>query len=195
MPDAVPAPENSFAPASPWWTGLLPWMVYALALKFWPAAAATLALATTVGSAWRIRAGLNPLDFGIIAYFSLLSVLDWSGMGHTLSPRALFALCPLLLGAAAAVSVALRRPFTLAYAYPHAPKHRRDRPAFFFANQLISLLWVAGFAGGAATIFLLPGEWSMARGGMILSTALAASALASVLVGGWFHFHQSGLTT
>jgi hypothetical protein len=179
----------------PAWAGILPWLVYALGLKFLPTAAPALAFAAALILAWPARTALNALDVGILAYFLLLTALAFSAAGRNLSSQTHFAICPAVLAVAAAASVVLRRPFTLAYAYPYAPKHLRDQPAFFLANQCISLLWMTAFAAAALTILLLPGQWSLTRGGIILGAALAAAAGASVLVGCCFHFYHSQTTT
>jgi len=179
----------------PVWAGLAPWLVFALGLKFLPVAAPALALATGLLLAWPARTSLNPLDIGILAYFLVLTVLAFSAIDRNLSPAAHFALCPAVLAVAAAASVALRRPFTFVYAYPYTPGHLRDRPAFFSANQWISLLWTAGFACAALIILLLPGEWTLSRGVVILGAAFTGAAAGSILIGVWFHFYQSRKTT
>jgi len=179
----------------PFWVGLAPWLVFALGLKFLPLAAPVLALATGLLLAWPTRTSLNPLDIGVLVYFLFLTVLAFTAMGQNLSPSVHFALCPAVLAVAAAVSVACRRPFTFAYARPYAPKHLCDQPAFFRANQWISIFWTMGFAAAAAGILLLPGKWSAAKGGLILSAALTAATGASILVGSWFHFRESRTTS
>ena len=191
MPPAARVLEPPPVQTLPAWAGILPWLAYALGLQLLPLAAPALALATALLLAWRARTALNALDAGILVYFLLLTGLVFSAAGRNLSPQTHFAICPAVLAVAAAASVALRRPFTFAYAYPYAPKNIRDQPAFFFANQCISLLWMTGFAAAALIILLVPGEWSLSRGAVILAASLAAAAGASVLVGGWFHFRLS----
>jgi hypothetical protein len=185
-----PASQNSPPQVPPVWVGLVPWLVYALGLRFLPVVAPAFALTTGLILARHARTALNPLDVGVLAYFLLLTGLAFSATGRDLSPSVQFALCPAVLAVASAVSVALRHPFTLAYAYPYVPQHLRDQPAFFLANQWISLLWMTGFAAAALIILLLPGAWSAARGGIVLGTTLAITAGASALLGAWFHFRQ-----
>jgi hypothetical protein len=175
----------------PVWAGLLPWLVFALGLKFLPTAAPALALATGLLLAWVAQTPLNPLDIGILAYFLALAGLALSAFGQTLSPAVHFALCPALLAVAAAASVVFRRPFTYTYAYPYTPGHLRDQPAFLLAHQWISLLWTVGFAGAALTITLLPGAWNLSRGIAILAFALIGAATGSALIGGWFHYRTA----
>jgi len=180
-------PEIPQQPGLTAWAGLAPWLVFAVGLKYLPTAAPALALATGLILAWLTRAALNPLDLGILAYFLLLTGLAFSAFGQNLSPATQFALCPAVLAVAAAASVALGRPFTFAYAYPYTPERHRVRPAFRLAHQWISLLWMAGFAGAALTIVLLPGAWSLSRGIVILASALIGTAAGTALIGVWFH--------
>jgi hypothetical protein len=188
-------PRLSVPPGLPWWVGILPWVAFGVAHAWWPPLAAPLALAVIVFSYSRTRSALPPLDAGIAVYFLIYSVISLTGLEPRLPPRILFALCPSVLALTAALSVALGQPFTLAYARVYAPSHVIARPAFFLANQIISLLWVAGFATAAVAIGTMPGVWKPAQAALIFIGVMGATTAASVVIGICFHVRESRVAT
>jgi membrane protein DedA with SNARE-associated domain len=175
--------------------GLLPWAVYALGQWIWPPLAAPLAAVVFALVAWRAKIRWNALDAGVFAYFVILTIINLAGGQDLLPPRAKFALCPAVLAVAALLSVLLRRPFTLPYARQYAPAQVQARPAFFLSNQLITLIWVAGFASAAAIIGFGPSNGTASQPAIILITVLGITAAASAVLGIYFHFRESRLIT
>ncbi len=167
--------------------GLLPWAAFGLMQKWHPPLAAPLALTVFILLYWRTRQTCPPLDLGMAAYFLIYSVISLTGLEASLAPRMLFALCPAVLAVTAALSVALGRPFTLAYARRYAPEHIRIRPAFFQANQILSLLWAGGFATAAVALGTWSAAWNPARAALILLSVMAATVAVSVVLGRWLH--------
>jgi hypothetical protein len=188
-------PKPSALSGSPWWAGILPWVVFGVAQEWCPPLAGPLALAVFALAYWRTRLTLPALDAGIAAYFLIYSLISLTGLEQKMPPRILFALCPAVLAITAALSVAVGQPFTLAYARQYAPEHIQGRPSFFLANQIITLLWVAGFATAAITIGSLRAEWNAAQAAIILISALGAAMVASAATGFWFHTRESRVTT
>jgi len=169
-------------------------VVYSFGRMEWTQWAAPVALAVTLLAARWARIHWNPLDIGIMAYFLILSVLSLTGAEEHLPARTKFALCPAVLAVAAAASVMWQRPFTLAYAWPYAPPLIRVRPAFFRANQIMSLLWVAGFAIAATLINFWQTDWSPARAAIILVSTLGMTAVGTGAIALWFHLRETRAT-
>ncbi len=177
--------------APPWWIGLVPWVAFGLMHEWCAPLAAPLALTVFILLNWRTRWTWPPLDFGMAAYFLIYSVISLTGLDTRLAPRLLFALCPAILAMTAALSVALGQPFTLAYARRYAPEHIRIRPAFYQANQILSLLWAGGFATAAIALVTWSAAWNPARAAIILFSVMGATVVASVVLGRWLHVRVS----
>lgn len=189
------SPQPSLTPALPWWAGILPWLVFGVAQQWSSLWAAPLALAVFVLLYWRARLALPPLDAGIALYFLLYSIIGFTGLTQKLPPPILLALCPAILAMTAILSVILGRPFTLAYAYRYAPEHIRERPSFFQANQIITLLWVVGFATTAIAISALPAQGKPTQVALIFISVMGTTVAASIIVGRWLHVRLSRLAS
>jgi len=183
--------KTSLPPVLPCWAGLLPWVVFGAMQELYPLLAAPLALVVFILLYWRSRLSLPPLDAGMFAYFFIYSVLSLTGQAQILPPRFLFALCPAVLAITATLSVALGRPFTLAYARRYAPQHLSARPGFFKGNQIISLAWAIGFTAAAIAISTLSGEWKPAQATLILVSILGSTVIVSAVIGSWVHVRLS----
>jgi hypothetical protein len=184
-------PQSSLTPPLPWWVGILPWLAFGATQPWSPLWAAPLALAVFVLLYWRTRLALPPLDAGIALYFLLYSIIGFTGLAQKLPPPILFALCPAILAMTAILSVVLGRPFTLAYARRYAPEHIRERHSFFQANQIITLLWVAGFATTAIAISFLPAQGKPGQATLIFISVMGATVAASIILGRWLHLRVS----
>jgi len=171
--------------------GILPWLAFGVMQEWYAPLAAPLALTVLILLNWRTWQVMPPLDLGMAAYFLIYSILSLTGLGQKLAPQLLFALCPAILAVTAALSVTMGRPFTLAYAHRYAPEHIRIRPTFFQANQILTLLWAAGFASAAVAICTFSAVWNPARATLILMSVMAATIAASVVIGRWLHLRIS----
>jgi hypothetical protein len=181
----------SVTPALPWWMGVLPWLVFGATQPWFPLWAAPLALAVFVLLHWRMRPALPPLDAGIALYFLLYGIIGFTGLAQKLSPQVLYALCPAVLAMTAIWSLFLGRPFTLAYACRYAPEHIRERHSFFQANQILTLLWVVGFATAAIAISILPAQGKPAQAALIFISVMGTTVAASIIAGCWLHVRLS----
>ena len=182
----LPVPSGS-----PWWMGILPWIVYGVGRAWWPVVAAPLVLAVTLPAARWAKIQWSALDIGVMAYFLLLCAISIVGWDQNLTSSQRFALCPAVLAVAAALSVATGRPFTLAYARCYAPAYIQERPGFFWSNQLISLLWAAGFSCAAVLIGFSGHDEAPMRATVTLIEVLGATAAGSAVIGFWFHRRES----
>ena len=180
-------PQTSLTPALPWWAGILPWLVFGVTQQWSSLWAAPLALTAFVLLYWRTRLALPPLDAGIALYFLLYSIIGFTGLAQKLPPQVLLALCPAVLAMTAILSVVTGRPFTLAYARRYAPEHIRERHAFFQANQIITLLWVVGFATATIAISTLPAQEKPTEAAVIFISVMGATVAASIIIGRWLH--------
>jgi len=180
-------PRPSLMPALPWWTGILPWLVFGVISPWSSLWAAPLALTVFVLLYWRTRLALPPLDAGTALYFLLSSIIGFTGLAQKLPPPILYALCPAVLAMTAILSVVTGRPFTLAYARRYAPEHIRERHSFFQANQIITLLWVIGFTTAAIAISTLPPHGQPTQAALIFITVMGTTVAASIIVGRWLH--------
>lgn len=185
------SPQPPLTLALPWWTAILPWLVFGVVQQWSALWAAPLALTFFVLLYWRARLALPPLDAGIALYFLLYSIIGFTGLTQKLPPPVLFALCPAILALTAILSIVTGRPFTLAYARRYAPEHIRERHSFFQANQIITLLWVGGFATAALAIGTLPAQGNPTRAALILISVMGATVAASIIVGRWLHVRLS----
>lgn len=179
----------------PWWAGILPWVAFGVTQEWSLLWAAPLALTVFVLLYWRVRLALPPLDAGIALYFLLYSIIAFTGLAQKMPAQLLLALCPAVLAMTAILSVVLGRPFTLAYAQRYAPEHIRERHSFFRANQIITLLWVVGFATVAIAISTLPMGWKPAHAAIIFIAVMGATVAASIIIGRWLHMREIRIET
>jgi hypothetical protein len=139
--------------------GLSPWIVYALiegggrleessAIAFGVALAVVL-LGLLRGGKPKLLEWTDTIFFAALAIFVAVAGADthawlerWSGEIANL------ALVVIALG-----SIALRQPFTLAYAKENAPRELWDNPAFLRTNYLITWVWAIAFVIEAASGF------------------------------------------
>lgn len=158
-----------------------PWIVFAIlaasasvAMGAWAAFAVALVLAVRGAR----HGAPKRLDIGGAVFFLA------AGVSATLEPD-LVTLATARIGSDLAllaivlISLALGKPFTLAYARERTPRELWDNPIFLMVNRRISWAWAAAFAAMAATTAawlrwpLLPGWWLI----VVVVAALAGAVL------------------
>lgn len=179
-------PVNHAKPRRSWRTllaGAAPWAAWwGLAPLDDPRARALGALA-----AWWITQGLEKLELKAVdavfaVFFTLQLLHPMPAWGLELNA---------LLLAMAAGSLALRRPFTLAYAREETDPGVWTHPGFIRANNIITTVWTLAFAFNftwlAAGPFPLPvPAW------LPLTASLAAAGLFTKFFPGWYR-HRMGI--
>jgi hypothetical protein len=137
----------------------LPWIVFAAipgsAWKW----AALIALAVSVGGiALQTRSGLPAdaqiIDIGSAVCFAALTALAFADP-HTALHAYIASLASGALGLIAAVSLAIRRPFTLGIAKRGVPQQYWDSPTFLRVNMVITAAWTASFVVSCAALAAL----------------------------------------
>ncbi|MDO8189083.1 hypothetical protein Q5424_25690 [Conexibacter sp. JD483] len=139
--------------------GLAPWIVYSLVegegrLELSAAVALGIALVLLVLN--KLRGGSPKLlEFSDVVFFATLAiVVAVSSDGtHAWLERWSGEVVNIALVVIAAGSIAVRNPFTLAYAKEDAPREIWDNPAFLRTNYVITWAWAIAFAIGAASGF------------------------------------------
>lgn len=136
--------------------GIAPWILMAVVNgpgRFEEAASAALGL--TVLTLWlgkrrgvrvHLLEGFTAVYFGALAIVALLApaaVVDWL---HLWAGE----ISNIALAAFAVVTLAIRRPFTLAYAKDSTPQEVWDSPVFLRINYVISAAWAGAFVFSAA---------------------------------------------
>jgi hypothetical protein len=86
-------------------------------------------------------------------------------------------------------------PFTFVYARAYVSEAIRIRPAFYLANQFITLLWAVGFALAAGLIAASDDRWTPAHAAITLLMVLGLAAVGSVIIGLWFHLRDARTLT
>jgi hypothetical protein len=144
-----------------------PWLAFAVipgAEWNW---AALLAFAlSVVGIARQNRDGL-PLDAQIIAigsaaYFAGLAALAFADP-HSALHAYTAALASGALGLIGAVSLAIRKPYTLGIAKQDIPREHWDNPLFFRVNVIVTAVWTASFIAAAILLAALAHSSTMTR--------------------------------
>jgi hypothetical protein len=136
-------------------SGLAPWIVLSVFSgpgRFEEAAAGALGLAVLVGWLGHRRGiRIHLLEAFTVAYFAVLAIVGlfasddqirwletWSGEVSNIA-----------LVVFAVVTLAIRQPFTLAYARDSTPREVWDSPLFYRINVVISAVWAGSFAVNA----------------------------------------------
>jgi intracellular septation protein A len=128
--------------------GFLPWIAFPAAATVldWRLAAA---LAFAVALAGSARRHADTFGVAAMVFFGGLTVVafaDPTSAIHHFVP----ALTPATLALAAAVSIAVRRPFTMPFAKRVAPREFWETPMFMHINVVLSAVWATSFAAMAA---------------------------------------------
>lgn len=163
--DAAQAPAGSSAGrvvdallANPL-VGLAPWIVYSLvegAGRLEESAAIAFGLALAILMIGRLRGGRPKLlEFSDVAFFGGLAIFVAvaSPDTHAWLERWSGEVANIALVAIALGSIAVRQPFTLAYAKEDAPRELWDNPVFLRTNYLITWAWAIAFTIEAASGF------------------------------------------
>lgn len=134
--------------------GFLPWIAYPIvAGAFDWRVAAVVAFAVALAallSATRTES-LDMFAVTAVLFFAAvtaISVADPSSGIH----RYVGALTPAALAAGAAISIARRQPFTIAFARRIAPPEFWDTPMFLHVNMVLTAVWATSFAAMSAVI-------------------------------------------
>jgi hypothetical protein len=131
-----------------------PWIVYpaASALFGWQTAAAVALGFCVVGLLRDGRsATTDAFRLAALAFFGALTALAFADPASALH-RYVPALVPAALAVAAAVSIAVARPFTITFAKRVAPREFWDTPLFMHINVVLTTVWATSFAATAAVI-------------------------------------------
>jgi hypothetical protein len=134
----------------------LPWIVFALIPARdwqWAALAAFVLAAGLIVRQRRAGRGADALimEIGSAVFFAALAVLAFADPGSGLHPYSA-AISSAVLSVIAAISLLVRRPFTLGIAKQSAPREVWSRRGFVRANVVITSVWMAAFAVTAATL-------------------------------------------
>lgn len=137
--------------------GLSPWIIYSLVegegrLEIAALLALGVALVVVVLGVAR---GDRPkaLEFTDVAYFGILAVIIAFASAGTIDWLELWGgeVANMVLFVFVVGSIAVRHPFTLAYAKESAPREEWDNPHFLRANYVISAVWALAFGIEAAS--------------------------------------------
>lgn len=157
-----------------------PWIVFAVIPGgLWQWAALIAVIVSVAGVARQSRAGL-PLDAQVIeigsaVYFAALAVLAFADP-HTALHSYTASLASGALGLIGAVSLAVRKPFTLGVAKQSVPREAWDHPLFIHVNVVITAVWTASFVVGCIALAVL------AHSSVLVRTAVQVAAFAVPLV-------------
>lgn len=130
--------------------GFLPWIVFAAVSGFAWQWAALLALAISASLLLKDRrAGVTAdaqiLDFGTIAFFAALTAVAFAAPASPLQAYE-SGLSSAWLALIAAVSLLVRRPFTLGLAKRRTPPEIWRTTRFRHTSTVLTSVWTAGFA-------------------------------------------------
>ncbi|MET7474194.1 hypothetical protein ABZT17_07490 [Streptomyces sp. NPDC005648] len=130
--------------------GFAPWLCYAaLSPVDWRLGTGVAALAALLLLAAQLRArGVELLSAATCVFFVVMAAIALtdpaSGLKHWIG-----ALANGTLAATALASLAVRRPFTLAFARAEVPREFWNAPRFIRVNMVLTTIWAAGFTLGA----------------------------------------------
>lgn len=139
--------------------GLSPWIAFALITgpeRLEEAAIVSLALALFFFGLTRLRGrSLKALELVDVVFFGALAVIVAVASTDTREWLELWSgeIANITLAVFALAGLALRRPFTLAYARDEAPEEVWDTPQFLHVNYVITWAWAIAFIIGAASGF------------------------------------------
>lgn len=139
--------------------GLAPWIVYSLVEgegRLEESSAIAFGLALAIVMVGRLRGGRPKLlEFSDVIFFGGLAIFVAvaSPDTHAWLERWSGEVANVALVAIALGSIAVGRPFTLAYAKEQAPPELWDNPVFLRTNRLITWAWAIAFAIEAASGF------------------------------------------
>jgi hypothetical protein len=131
--------------------GIAPWVLMAVINgpgRFEEAASVALALALlTLWVGARRGVPVHLLEAFTVVYFGVLAVLGLIASDPAIEWLQLWAgeLSNIALAAFAIITLAIRRPFTLAYAKDTTPEEHWDNPIFLRINYVISTAWAGTF--------------------------------------------------
>lgn len=136
--------------------GMLPWIAHSVINgpgRFEEAAATSFGLSLLLfGAAHRHRdRKIKPLEVFDLVYFGALSIMGLVATGNVISWLGLWGgeMTNLALVVFAVGSIALRQPFTLAYAKERTPPEVWNSPVFLRISYRISTVWAASFCVSA----------------------------------------------
>lgn len=137
----------------------LPWIVFALVPArdwHWGALAAFLIAAGLIAQQRQAGRSADALimEIGSAAFFAALAVLAFVDPGSALRPYSA-AISSAVLSLIAAVSLLIRRPFTLGIAKQSTPREVWGLRGFIRANVVITSVWTAAFAVTAIALALI----------------------------------------
>jgi hypothetical protein len=137
--------------------GLSPWIVYSLVegggrLEESSAIAFGLALAILMIN-WQRGSSPKMLEFSDVVFFGALAIFVAvaSDSTHAWLERWSGEVANLALVAIAVGSIAIRQPFTLAYAKEEAPRELWNNPVFLRTNYVLTSVWALAFIIEAAS--------------------------------------------
>jgi hypothetical protein len=135
-----------------------PWIFFtALSSTSWKTAAIAATISSLVIVAQKRRAGTEwedlILDIGTLLYFLLLVAIA-SASPHSFLQHYVGAGSHAFLGLVAWFSVAVRKPFTMAFAKKGTPPEIWKEPRFLKVNMTITSFWAAMFTATAPLIAL-----------------------------------------
>jgi hypothetical protein len=136
--------------------GIAPWVLMAIVNgpgRFEEAASAAFALALlTLWVGKRRGVPVHALEGFSVGYFAVLAVLGLAAPDRVIDWLELWAgeVSNIALAAFAVLTLAIRRPFTLAYARHTTPREHWDSPVFLRINYVISAVWAGAFLVSAA---------------------------------------------
>lgn len=156
---------------------LLPWCVLGIATRYlsarWGAIAWVVFISSTILRSRLAGHPRNPMSLvvlGLVVALTIngyLGIYPWAEQHGTAVCYAIFALTALL-------SVAVRAPFSSAYAKTKVPQALWKHPVFVHVNDVVSLAWAAVFAGNAVICIFVGRWWQM----QVATYSLLAAALA-----------------
>jgi len=137
--------------------GIAPWILIAVINgpgRFEEAASAALGLSLlTLWVGVRRGVPVHLLEGFTVAYFGVLAVIGLAAPDGVIDWMHLWAgeVSNIALAAFALVTLAIRRPFTLAYAKDTTPQEHWGSPVFIKVNYVLSAAWAAAFVFSALT--------------------------------------------
>ncbi|MFF5035170.1 DUF3159 domain-containing protein [Nocardia salmonicida] len=144
-----------------------PWLVYAVVpAQHWQWAALIAFAISLANIARQTRAGRHVdsqlIDIGSALFFAALTALAFADPDSALHPYSP-AISSGVLALIAAISLAVRMPFTLPIAKQSTPRQMWEHPGFIRTNYIITSVWAASFAIGCVALTVLAHSSSTLR--------------------------------